>query len=239
MPPPHRLQGGLGSTWGRDGGSRLAVSGTWGVTVPAPGTWLVTVAPVMPALRWAPLHRGGEHRGLGRTARSADVGAGCGTAVQVPTGSSNLPDTESCCGCAPGPRELPPRLSEPPAPTPTPAGTSRTSADPGGVGFGTRCAETVPARPTRTGGRGGSQHLRPRPMETPTLGLRRPLRTSRHRQGWAPVRPAAARGHTPQPLGARLTSRSRPAATVTMSPVSLLMVNMFWAGLGGLWATTR
>lgn len=36
-----------------------------------------------------------------------------------------------------------------------------------------------------------------------------------------------------------LTSRSRPAATVTMSPVSLLMVNMFWEGLCGLWATMR
>lgn len=43
----------------------------------------------------------------------------------------------------------------------------------------------------------------------------------------------------PQPHGAHLTSRSRPAATVTMSPVSLLMVNMFWEGLWGVWVTIR
>lgn len=36
-----------------------------------------------------------------------------------------------------------------------------------------------------------------------------------------------------------LTSRSRPAATVTMSPVSLLMVNMFWEGLCGVCVTIR
>lgn len=46
-------------------------------------------------------------------------------------------------------------------------------------------------------------------------------------------------GHTPQLHGAHLTSRSRPAATVTMSPVSLLMVNMFWDGLCGVWVTIR
>lgn len=40
-------------------------------------------------------------------------------------------------------------------------------------------------------------------------------------------------------LTAQLTSRSRPAATVTMSPVSLLMVNMFWDGLWGVWVTIR
>lgn len=45
-------------------------------------------------------------------------------------------------------------------------------------------------------------------------------------------------GHAPQP-GGPLTSRSRPAATVTMSPVSLLMVNMFWEGLCGVWVTIR
>lgn len=37
----------------------------------------------------------------------------------------------------------------------------------------------------------------------------------------------------------RLTSRSRPAATVTMSPVSLLTVNMFWEGLCGLCVRMR
>lgn len=41
------------------------------------------------------------------------------------------------------------------------------------------------------------------------------------------------------PHVAHLTSRSRPAATVTMSPVSLLMVNMFWDGLWGVWVTIR
>lgn len=47
-------------------------------------------------------------------------------------------------------------------------------------------------------------------------------------------------GAQPPPAhGAHLTSRSRPAATVTMSPVSLLMVNMFWEGLCGLCVRMR
>lgn len=37
----------------------------------------------------------------------------------------------------------------------------------------------------------------------------------------------------------RPTSRSRPGATVTMSPVSLLMVNMLGIGLCGVWDRIR
>lgn len=37
----------------------------------------------------------------------------------------------------------------------------------------------------------------------------------------------------------KLTSLSRPAATVTMSPVSLLIVNIFCDGLCGVWVTMR
>lgn len=63
------------------------------------------------------------------------------------------PDAESCCGCTPGPRELPPAGLSPPPPTHTPAGTSRAGTETGRRGPGSRRAETVPSRPTRTGSR--------------------------------------------------------------------------------------
>lgn len=53
-------------------------------------------------------------------------------------------------------------------------------------------------------------------------------------QGTPPELTQSLLGHGPH-----LTSRSRPAATVTMSPVSLLMVNMFWDGLCGVWVRIR